>query len=127
MNFENSKIAEEIALNVIKNLENSDKKEWNQLQIEISGILNANQDYRKTKSNVERILNTNHIKTKVKNPNITLEDIELIIQQEGGLSSYQAALSNLLRKDSEYGMNFYSKIKEMSEKLYNQNNYSENF
>jgi len=107
---------EQIAQQIIQSLQNGEESEWDNMRVEIAGVLLANNDYKKTQQMVERLLSSQQLKSKINEPTMSEEDIAKLIESNGGINYYKNALHQLLDKEKDYGKGFKSKINEIINK-----------
>lgn len=101
---------QEIADQIIAQLQLGEDNEWDNIRIEIASFLRVNQDYKKTKQNVQDLLATPQLKHKLRAASTSEYEIAEIVETGGGTQPYKNALSKLLVKDTEFGKELYNKI-----------------
>jgi hypothetical protein len=108
---------QEIADQIIEQLQSGEESEWDNIRIEIAGILHLDQDYKKTKQKVQDLLATSQLKHKLRVASTSEYEIAEIVEAGGGTQPYKNALSKLLMKDTEFGKELYGKIGEMVDSM----------
>ena len=102
---------------ILARLQSGDDSEWDNIRIDIAGILRMNQDYKKTKQTVQNLLESSQLKQKLRAASTSEYDIADLVELGGGTLPYKKALSNLLTRDTEFGKELYSRISEMVDSM----------
>ena len=104
---------EELADDLIRQM--VDSGEWEQLRVNLAGILNVNHDYERVKERAQEIINTPQIKQWMSKVDTNEIEISKTIEEQGGLEHYKKKLIELLNAENEVGREIHKKIITMVE------------
>ena len=103
--------AKEVADNIINEMIKSGR--WEQLRVDLASTLGMDNHFKATEARAQEILSTEQLKSQMRLPGTTEQDVAEMVKRAGGLHSYEAALKEVLNSRAAIGSSLQKEVGRM--------------